>query len=314
MKKNNGPATTHRTEPETTRRQILHGLAALTGASVVLSSAGSAAFAQGRQHPPGIRFGAQTNAWAIDPKRFDTLIAALRQIRKIGYAGFETGFSNVMGQFRAPQNARQQIEKAGVIFFGMHVYLPHQLYDPSTRIAPASLYKKIAPGGVALGARHLIFSGTPVDNAEQLEQKIAGLNVAGKYSKSVGLPLAYHNETAQESQSKLGELDALYNRTNPEYVSFLLDCGHAYQGGVNVPAFLRKHYSRIVGLHLRDYKNGTQVPLGQGTFPLAAVAATLQQLRWKGWALNEEERLDGSKHGDAYMEPAFQAMQGAFSA
>ena len=60
-------------------------------------------------------------------------------------------------------------------------------------------------------------------------------------------------------------------------------------------AFLRRHTSRIVALHFRDYRDGQQVPLGQGTFPLAEVAATFKQLNWQGWAINEEEREDSSK-------------------
>ncbi len=274
----------------------------------------SSAFGQTAKRRPEFNFGAQTNAWAIDPRHFDTFQAVLTQIRQIGYTGFETGFGNVMSQFPSPENARKQIEETGLVFFGIHVFLPGHGYDPVTNIAPASLYEKIAPGGVSLGARHLIFSGAPAGNKDQLKHKIAGLNAAGKYSKSVGLPLLYHNETAEESQSKLGELAALYAETDPEYVSFLLDCGHAYQGGTDVPAFVHKHYARIRGLHLRDYKNGSQVVLGEGTFPLAEVATILKQVHWRGWVLNEEERLDGVKHGKEYMEPAFKAMQGAFSA
>jgi inosose dehydratase len=96
-------------------------------------------------------------------------------------------------------------------------------------------------------------------------------------------------------------------------VSFLLDAGHAYRGGADVPAFLRQHHQRIVALHLRDYQNGQQVPLGSGTFPLAEVAATLTYLKWQGWVLNEEEREDGSKLGLKVMEPSFQALQKAFA-
>lgn len=302
-----------------TRRQVLHALAALSASGVLPSRGISPAFAQKTGKHPGIQFGAQTNAWAIDPKRFDTFLAVLGQIRQIGYTGFETGFINVMNQFQSPQQAHQQIEETGLKFFGMHVFLSSERYDPTTRIPPPSLYRKIAPSAVSLGARHLIFSGAPVQSAEELKQKIAGLNAAGKYSKSIGLPLAYHNEKAQEFQShvfgsRFGEMEALYDRTDPEFVSFLLDCGHAYQGGADVPAFLRKYHQRIIGLHLRDYKNGTQVPLGQGTFPLTEVAATLKQLHWHGWVLNEEERLDGSKYGEKVMGSAFKAMQGAFSA
>ena len=297
-----------------TRRQILHVFSALAASTLLQSVDTSTAFGKEAGSHPGIRFGAQTNAWAIDPRRFDSFLAVLDQVRQIGYSGFETGFVNVMDQFGSPKEARQQIEKTGLTFFGMHIFLPPERYDASTRIPPPTLYKRLAPGTVSLGARHLIFSGLPVQSAGELKNKIAGLNAAGRYCKSLGLPLAYHNEKAQEFRSKWKEMEALYDQTDPEFVSFLLDCGHAYEGGADIPAFLRKYHQRIVGLHLRDYRNGSQVPLGQGTFPLAEVAATLKHLRWKGWVLNEEERLSGAKYGMKVMGPAFQAIQGAFSA
>lgn len=297
-----------------TRRKILQSFAALSASSLLPSIGMSTAYGEVTGRHPGIRFGAQTNAWAIDPRRFDTFLAVLDQVRQIGYSGFETGFVNVMNQFQSPKQARQQIEKTGLTFFGMHVFLPPGRYDASTRIPPPSVYEKLAPGAISLGARHLIFSGMPVLSADELKNKIAGLNAAGRYCKSLGLPLAYHNEKAQEFRSKWKEMEVLYDQTDPEFVSFLLDCGHAYEGGADIPAFLRKYHQRIIGLHLRDYRNGSQVPLGEGTFPLAEVAATLKHLRWKGWVLNEEERLSGAKYGMKVMEPAFQAMQGAFSA
>jgi len=296
-----------------TRREVFRTLAVLVP-GICLQSSGRSELVEKPTERPAIQFGAQTNAWAIDPKRFDTLLAVLTQIRQIGYSGFETGFGNLMNQFRSPRTTRRQIENTGLTFFGVHVYLPRWLYDPSTNIPPPALYEKIVPGSLALGAQHVIFSAAPVADTGEPERKIAGLNAAGKYCKQIGLTLAYHNETAQESQPELGELEALCRQTDPKYVSFLLDCGHAYQGGTDVPAFLQKHHARIIGLHLRDYKNAVQVPLGQGNFPLERTAAVLKYLHWKGWVLNEEERLDGAKHGSEYMRPAFRAMEGAFSA
>jgi len=271
-------------------------------------------FSQTAESNADIHFGAQTNAWAIHPNNFESFLYVLAKIRQIGYSGFETGFVNVMSQFVAPEQAQKHIAKSGLTFFGMHVFLPVERYDAATGIPPASLYERLAPGALSLGAKHLIFSGLPVRSDKELRNKIAGLNAAGKYCMAMGLPLAYHNEKAQESRSKFNELEVLYQQTDPEYVSFLLDCGHAYEGGADVPAFLQKYHQRIIGLHLRDYNNGTQVPLGQGSFPLMQVAATMKQLHWKGWVLNEEERLDGSKYGSKVMKPAYQAMEGAFSA
>lgn len=295
----------------TSRRSVLQMLALAAGVSAFPSLQ---EFSLRADTHPTFRFGAQTNAWKIDPNNFDSLLGVLGQVRQIGYTGFETGFVNVRRQFSNAAAARRQLQATGLTFFGMHVFLPRHLYDPATNLPPASLYRTLAPGGASLGARHLIFSGAPCSTQAQLQGKIDGLNAAGKFCRTAGLSLAYHNETAEESSSKLGELEALYAHTDPRDVSFLLDCGHAFQGGMNVPDFARRHHSRIVGLHLRDYRDGSQVVLGQGTFPLRGLAAALRAVHWSGWVLNEEERLDGSKHGAEYMQPAFQAMEEAFTA
>jgi inosose dehydratase len=273
--------------------------------------AAASRFASATMARTQIQLGAQTNAWAIDPARFDTFLGVLDQIKKIGYTSFETGFFNVRSQFKSPESARNSIAKSGLTFFGIHIAIPFERNDPATHLPPATLYEEVAHGGLALGAQRLIFTAGPTASAEELKRKIAGLNTAGAFSKSLGLPLAYHNHW-WEFQSKVDEIDALYAETDPALVSFLLDAGHAYRGGADVPAFLRKHHDRIIALHLRDYSNGQQVPLGQGTFPLAEVAATLKHLNWQGWALNEEERENGSKLGLTVMEPAFAALQKAF--
>jgi len=264
----------------------------------------------------GIQLGAQTNAWAIDPKNFDSLLGVLGQIKEVGYAGFETGFRNLWAEFDSPEAARRRLAETGLAFFGIHIFIPLDKLDPATRLPTPAIYEKVARGGAALGAERLIFSGGPAATSEELKSKIEALNTAGRFSKSLGLGFAYHNHW-WEFESKLGEIEALYSETDPA-VSFLLDAGHAYRGGADVPAFLVAHSKRIVGLHLRDYAgdkgDGKQVPLGQGSFPLAQVAATLKRLQWKGWALNEEEREDGTKGGLSVIEPAFKALREAFPA
>jgi inosose dehydratase len=294
----------------TTRRQLVRNLAAVAAGSRLAPVSLADAWAQPASDS-SIKLGAQTNAWRIDPTHLDSFLGVLGQIRKIGYAGFETGFINLRQQFKSPETARISIASAGLTFFGIHVFLPPERNDPATGLPPASLYEEVARGGVVLGAQRLIVSGAPAASTDDLKRKIAGLNAAGAFSKSLGLPFAYHNHWF-EFQSKVGEIEALYAGTDPTLVSFLLDAGHAYRGGADVPAFLRQHHGRIIALHLRDYRDGKQVPLGGGSFPLAQVAATLKQLAWKGWVLNEEEREDGSKLGAAVIEPAFEALRKAF--
>jgi inosose dehydratase len=293
-----------------TRRELLE-MAALTAAGVTLGVIGGPPAIAAKPKEPKIKFGVQLNAFPIDPHRFDTFMSVLAQVKQLGYQGFESGFANIQDQFASPAEARKKIEDTGLTFFGVHIFLSTPRYDPKTFVAPASLYEPIAQGGKSLGAKHLILSGAPPSTPEELQQKINGLNAAGRYARGIGLTLAYHNE--YESDASAAELEELYSRTDPALVSFLLDAGHAYRSSMNVQDFIRAHAKRIVGIHLRDYKDGRLVSLGQGTFPLQAVADTLKQIGWRGWVENEEEREDHSHTGLQVIAPAYKAMKEAFA-
>ena len=273
----------------------------------------SGALAQSRHIPSGIHIGVQLNAFPIDAKRFQTFLDALDAIKGIGYQGFEAGFRYLNPQFENPAPARKQIEQTGLTFFGIHIFLPgFDQYDPNTRVAPKSLYEPVGRGGAALGARHLILSGAPAENAEQLKTKVEGLNAAGRFAQSVGLSVAYHNHW-WEFQSKIGEIEALYTQTDPSLVHFVLDAGHAFHAGADVPAFIRAHSHRIVGFHVRDFKNDKYVELGTGDFPLRKVIATIREVNWHGWIENEEEREDHSQTGMKVIAPAYKALVESFS-
>jgi sugar phosphate isomerase/epimerase len=127
------------------------------------------------------------------------------------------------------------------------------------------------------------------------------------------LKVAYHNHWP-EFKYNGKEIEALYAATDPALVWFLLDAGHAFRTGINLPDFVSRHYQRLTAIHFRDYRDHVQVPLGQGDLPLAQIASLLKKVNWSGWAMNEEEREDGSKQGLTVIGPAFQALKGAFSA
>ncbi|MDR3752544.1 MAG: sugar phosphate isomerase/epimerase [Terracidiphilus sp.] len=294
------------------RRQILQAIGSLGAYGALFPLASRGAFAQSGHVPAGIRFGVQLNAFPIDPKRFETFEATLELVKQIGYQGFEAGFRFLSEQFAAPEKARRSIEQTGLTFFGIHIFFPDNLYDQTTRIAAPSVYEPVARGGAALGAKHLILSGAPAQNADQLKAKIEALNTAGRFARTAGIAAAYHNHW-WEFESKVGEIEALYSQTDPELVHFVLDAGHAFHGGADVPAFIRAHAKRIIGFHLRDFKNNDYVELGTGDFPLHQVAATIEQIGWKGWVENEEERADHSQGGEKVIAPAFKAMREAFT-
>lgn len=274
-----------------------------------LGVAVAAAILRAAPAPAGVKLGCQTNAWRIDPANFDNLLEVLGKLKQLGYEGFETGFRNVQGQFGNSVAARAKIEKTGLKFLGCHIFL--EQYDAGTHIAPMELVRKIADGAASLGAERLILSGAGQASLLETKNKIDGLNAAGRYCKSKGLRLAYHNHGPEFAENGT-EIKRLLLLTNPDLVDFLTDCGWAFNAKANVPEFFKEYHKRIVGLHLRDFKNGEQVPLGQGEFPLRELAAVIKKVNWQGWTINEEERLSGEKPGEKALAPARETLRQVF--
>jgi inosose dehydratase len=257
-----------------------------------------------------IRVGCQTNAWPVDPSRPETLFATLEEIRRLGFSGFETGFRNIMPV--ADQRAGLDTHGQGLTFFGAHIFLPE--YDPETRLAPMDLVLDVATAASKLSAERLILSGAPAlgsHRSESAQIKAATLNQLATRIQPLGLKLAYHNH-GSEFQGAQPEIEILLSTTDPLLVWFLLDAGHAFRAGVDVPAFIANHAGRLAGIHLRDFVKGRQVPLGQGDFPLEQVATAIKDSNWSGWVLAEEEREDPSKPGLSAVSGARDALKHAF--
>lgn len=275
------------------RREVLLAAAGLAAGRVLKAA-----------KPMNVHLGCQTNAWAIDPRDFGHVLAIIRKVKDYGYEGFETGFANVQGQFGDAAGAKAMLDAIGLKFIGVHIFLGR--YDAATHVAPAELYERVAAGGAKLGAERLILSGTPPEDEAGRKRKAEALNRAGEVAQRVGLKLAYHNH-GPEFASHGEEIEFLLRETDPARVWFLMDAGHAFRAGADIPAFIRKHYARLTGLHIRDSKDGKETALGTGDFPLEGVAAAIRETGWRGWVINEEERV-GGKPGDEAIKPARDAL------
>ena len=102
-------------------------------------------------------------------------------------------------------------------------------------------------------------------NAEQFNQ------IAGRV-KGFGMKFGYHNHTAEFH--KIGKTlgyDVLIQQTDPELVTFEMDCGWVAVAGYNPAEYLTKYPTRISMLHVKDFdlKNRKEplqsTELGHGT-------------------------------------------------
>ena len=233
--------------------------------------------------PPQPRVGCQANGFPLKPNDFPALLAALRKMRELGYAGFECNVRFVEGEFDRVAEARKRIADTGVAFIGIHT---------SMQLAKPDVFPRWVEKVAGMGASCIVMSGAGLAPdgkfpREALLQKAANLNALGQTCGRGGLRLAYHNHNPEFAR-KNAEMNGLAEATEAADVHFLMDAGHARLGGGDPAAFMTKFSPRIAGCHLKTYAATQQVPLGQGDWGFDDLAAAIKQTGWSGWLITEE--------------------------
>jgi sugar phosphate isomerase/epimerase len=108
-------------------------------------------------------------------------------------------------------------------------------------------------------------------NAEQFNQ-------IGAKVKGYGMHFGYHNHTTEFRKLKnVVPYDELMKLTDPELVTFEMDCGWVSVAGYSAAGYLTKYPARISMLHVKDFdlKKGVEHPqsteLGHGTIDYRAI-------------------------------------------
>lgn len=108
-------------------------------------------------------------------------------------------------------------------------------------------------------------------NAEQFNQ-------IGRRVKSEGMKFGYHNHTAEfHTIGKTVPYDVLIQNTDPELVTFEMDCGWVSVAGYSPVEYLTKYPTRISMLHVKDFdlKNRKEplqsTELGHGSIDYGAI-------------------------------------------
>jgi len=165
-----------------------------------------------------------------------------------------------------------------------------------------------------------------------------GLNAAGAIAAEHGLKLTYHHHGGTVVE-RPEEIDRLMEMTDPSLVYLLYDTGHAFYGGADPLALLRKHYNRIAYVHLKDVRirvleeakakgadfvtairKGVFTLPGTGDLDFAPIVEELISRGYSGWALLEGEQdpaaapaYEYGKRAIEYLESITAAAKGGHS-
>lgn len=126
-------------------------------------------------------------------------------------------------------------------------------------------------------------------NAEQFNQ-------VGSKVKAQGMKFGYHNHTTEfRKLGKVVPYDVLLQQTDPELVTFEMDCGWVSVAGYSPVEYLTKYPMRISMLHVKDFdlKKGTEhvqsTELGHGTIDYRAIFAAAKPGQIKHYFVEQED-------------------------
>lgn len=254
------------------RRGFLGGLAAIA-----------------RPESSGLKVGCQANAWPLVEGNFPQLLDALREMRQLGYTGFECNIRFVKGQFGNASAARKAIDNTGVRFIGAHTSM--EAWQPDS-------FAVACAGVASLGAERIVMSArpAPTDNfSVALWVKGSRLAALAQRAHEEHIRIAYHNHNDEFARGN-AEMEELVRLIAPEQMDFLVDAGHGYLGRGDPPAFVEKHSKRVFGFHIKTFRGQEQVPLGSGDFGFEKLASVIRSTGWTGWLITEEG--GGAKSGN----------------
>ena len=276
-------------------------------------AAGLAPFARSAAKAP--RPGCQANGWNLDPAKFDLLLTAVKEMKELGFQGFETNIRFVTPQLSRLPEAKAALEQFGLEFIGAHTNVPD--YEKLGMDQAANQVTTAAEQAKQFGAHALVVSHRGLSpkgefTQEALDKKAQMLNAAGKRCADAGLVLAYHNHQPEFQNNAAEELGLIKN-TDPKLVFLMMDIGHAWIANPDAISVFAAHPDRAFGLHVRDFHNRVSVPLGQGEFPLRQLAGVVRKTGWSGWLIDEEERPnDPDKPGIKATGPSRKTMKEIF--
>jgi inosose dehydratase len=272
------------------RREFLVGLGAAAAAAL-------SARADARQSN-AIKFGYAAITWEDDH------LKAIDDIAAVGFKGIQLR-SPVLESFGdRPGELKALLANKGLIFVALSsggIRIDPEL--EAEELAKHTWHAKFLSDA---GGLYLQLTDTrPRDRAivaADYERLGRLLTDVGKRAADVGVTLAYHNHMNNLGE-RPEEVRAILDAADPRYVKLLLDTAHYQQGGGDPIEAIKTYRDRLLFLHIKDLEAPVPgatgdlsrsyrfVELGRGKVDLKGVFATLRDIKFRGWAVVELDRV-----------------------
>ncbi len=203
--------------------------------------------------------------------------ATMKRVREIGYPAVELAGTAGL----PPAEAAKIVRDAGL-------QICSSLESPQVILKnPQEIVDRVGE----LGVTHAVYAypaGVDFSDVSQVNDLIAGLNVAGAVLRRAGMTLCYHNH-ALEYFRRDGRtvLDEIFARTAPEHLQAELDIHWVQAGGGDPVETCRRLAGRLPLLHVKDFsvtatgeRQFAEVGYGNLNIPEILAAAEAAGCQW----------------------------------
>jgi inosose dehydratase len=216
---------------------------------------------------------------------------AMREIAAAGYQGFELFDGNLVAYEDRKAVFRSLLQETGLQFVA--VYAGANFIFPE--ILPQELWRiqKVAALAAYLGAAILVLGGGALRPSGAAKDDLArladGLNQANEIARYCGLTACYHPHHGT-LVSTPAEIASVLKLTA---IALCPDTGHVLEAGGDPVPLIREYQHRIRYIHLKDYRAGEFLPLGQGDVDVPGILEALHAAAYDGWVTAELDSYTG---------------------
>jgi len=265
-----------------------------------------------------MKIGFGTQLWLKD-NHFENFHRMLDEMALIGFDGFEMCFPFLIEWYgHKPQELRKLLGMHGLELGSYYTGIGFGSKD--TVVRQVEEFKRRCRFVNQLGGEYVLLDGGEKDwhrdyqTVDEYIQQIAQTaNELGKYARSLGLTLAWHQHWGSvfEDESAFTRLMEL---TDPEWVGFCPDVGQLALCGFDVIATVRRYIDRIKFIHYKDItfsgrpqgelwpgginapadqgaysvdSRGRWVELGRGMVPFREITDILLAAGYDGWIMDD---------------------------
>lgn len=223
--------------------------------------------------------------------RVPDLRLVLQEIAQAGYEGFEMFDGDLLIYEKNLQGLQELMEETGLRLSGVYSggnfifkeILPEELFKIQRVTKLAS---QVGAEFLVVGGGAIPFRGVRDEDYQKLGE---ALNEVQKIAADYGLQSAYHPHLGTCCESWV-QLKKVMEHTT---VGLCPDTAHVVAGGIDLKDLVVLFGERINYVHLKDYKGGNFLELGDGIVDFQTFVRLLREKEYDGWIVVE---LDATIH------------------